>query len=127
MVQSKSTQLYVTASALNAVQLVTLNSQDPNQHFTYNPTSLQLHNPAQNICMKGFGYNSTLTYGTCDTTDITQQFILTTGHVFVNPNFPNGEVCVTGRNSLSSEPCTYTGLEVFNIVLVCSPGKCFSQ
>ena len=123
---------------------------DTNQQFQYLSSTLQIFHPTSGLCLDDGGneaqgtssYSAVLSFTTCNSNSINQQFIITTNYQIYNPNWPNNQVCLNGNGEYYpffygyfygySSP-SYQELilwncdpndsnEKFNIVLICSPG-----
>ena len=136
-VQSHST--YVNAYyGSPAVMGVTIPQLDTAQQFQYLASSMQIYHPTSGLCLDDGGnevqgatsYSTSLSFTTCDSTSINQQFIFTTGNQIYNPNWPNNQVCLNGNGNqhqgfqeLILWGCTTTDSnEIFNIVPICPKG-----
>ena len=112
---------------------------DTNQQFQYNSSTLQIHHPQSGLCLDDGGnevqgmnsLSAVLSFTTCDSASINQQFVFTSDQQILNPNWPNYQVCLYGNGNnlyygireLILWPCdTSDTNQLFNIVLICPPG-----
>ena len=114
---------------------------DPDQQFQYLASTLQIYNPANNLCLDDGGNelldltsqgpSAIVSFKDCDSSSINQQFIFTTGNQIINPNWPNPSNCLNGGGM---NPNSYQALilwscipslsnQIFNIIPICSPGS----
>ena len=102
--------------------------------FSYNSTTMQIYNPATNLCLDDLGHGYTATPSTSDTlaftrctSSKTQQFVYFPSTKYIlNPNNPYDK-CLDGNNQYPEVflwQCPYGGLNhQWDIVLSCMPGK----
>ena len=110
-------------------------SVEKSYYFTYNSTTMQIYNPATNLCLDDLGHGYSVDSSTSDTlaftpcsSSKTQQFAYfpSTKHI-MNPNNPYDK-CLYGNNNQYSEvflsQCPYSGLYSYqwDVVLSCMPG-----
>ena len=101
--------------------------------FTYNSTTMQIYNPATNLCLDDLGHGYSATPSTSDTlaftlcsSSKTQQFAYFPSSKYIlNPNNPYDK-CLDGNNQYPEVflwQCPYGGLNhQWEVVLSCMPG-----
>ena len=135
-VQSHST--FVSARYRSPAVMGRGSSSYTDQQFQYLSSTMQIYHPTSGLCLDDGGYetqgtssySAVLSFTTCDSSSINQQFIFTTGNQIYNPNWPNNQVCLNGNgNSYNGNQelilwgCDPSDSnEIFNLVLVCPPG-----
>ena len=150
MLQVQNSKLHLNAYFGSPAVVAFGNALDTHQQFQYLSSTMQIYNPALNLCLddQGFetlgtsSYSAYLSFLHCDSTSINQQFIITTNNQIYNPNWPNNQVCINGNGYsfdfalLTSTGQSYVGFneaiywgcstsdsnEMFNVILVCPPG-----
>ena len=117
---------------------------DYDQQLKYLSSTMQIYHPASGLCLDDGGnevlgpsvVSTPLSFTSCDSSSINQQFIFTTGKQIYNPNWPNNQICLNWAGNQfpdsSSDPyyqelilwyCEPSNwFESFNIVLICPPG-----
>ena len=111
---------------------------DPDQQFQYLSSTMQIYNPARNLCLDDGGNevlgttssSAILSFRPCDSSSINQQFIMTTGGQIYNPNWPNNQVCLFGNGNnyngyqeLLLWGCSTSNPDmIFNIIPICPIG-----
>ena len=138
--QVKSYGTYVKATKYGGpAVMIPGNTSDYNLYLKYFPSTMQIYHPASGLCLDDGGneakgtssLSAVVSFKTCNSTSINQQFIFTTGNQIYNPNWPNNQVCLNGNGG------SYNGFqelilwgcspsnsdEIFNIVLICPPGE----
>ena len=135
-VQSHST--YVSAMFQSPAVMGKATILDSDQQFQYLSSTMQIYNPTKNLCLDDGGnevlgtrsLSAVLSFKPCDSTSINQQFIVTTGGLIYNPNWPNNQVCFDGNgndNNGYQELMLwgYTASDsnqIFNIIPICPAG-----
>ena len=118
------------------------NVEDLNQQLRYNPTTLQIYNPATNLCLDDQGGealgrynpNANILFAPCNVKNPNQQFIYKNSRIY-NPNWPNNNACFN-RDGNIHPGTSYRELMLWNsdainpdedflILLICGPGKLF--
>ena len=152
MLQVQSHMMYLNAYYGSPAVVAGGNALNTYQQFQYLSSTMQIYNPALNLCLDDQGvetlgtssYSAYLSFGYCDSTSINQQFIITTNNQIYNPNWPNNQVCINGNGNFyyiatptsTGQSNVYFGLyeaiywgcstsdsnEMFNVILVCPPG-----
>ena len=135
-VQSHAT--FVSAKYRSPAVMGTGSSYDTDQQFQYLSSTLQIYHPTSGLCLDDGGnetlgtssLSAVLSFTTCNSSSINQQFIFTTGNQIYNPNWPNNQVCLNGNGisyngdqELILWGCSNNGDEIFNIVLICPTGS----
>ena len=142
-IQGQSEFSYVSAFYRSPAVMGLGSPFDTNQQFQYNSSTLQIHHPQSGLCLDDGGnevqgmnsLSAVLSFTTCDSASINQQFVFTTDDHIFNPNWPNYQVCLYGSGN------TYYGTlelilwrcstsdtnQLFNIVLICPPGIVINQ
>ncbi len=135
-VQSHAT--FVSAKYSSPAVMGTGSSYDTDQQFQYLSSTMQIYSPSKNLCLDDGGketlgtssLSAVLSFTTCNSSSINQQFIFTTGNQIYNPNWPNNQVCLNGNgNSYNGDQelilwgCSNNGDEIFNIVIICPTGS----
>lgn len=77
---------------------------NPNLILNYNATTQQIIVPANDLCLDDGGNEangltnvySILTFSSCDSSNINQQFVFTPGGQILNPNWPMQQMCLRG-------------------------------
>ena len=108
---------------------------DTNQQLKYLSSTMQIYNPSKNLCLDDGGsetqgvtsLSAVVSFTTCDSNSINQQFIFTTGNQIYNPNWPNNQVCLNGdglnNQDLRLWACNPSDSnEMFNAILICPAG-----
>ena len=107
--------------------------QNSSMIFMYNETSLQIVSNASGLCLDdggrealgGSDFSATLIFTTCDSSNIDQQFIFTSGGQIYNPNWPDNKICLRGvGGELILWTCDSSSFnQTFEVLLVCPPGR----
>ena len=150
--QLQSHLTYVSAYYQSPAVMGTGSILDTDQQFQYLSSTMQIYHPTSGLCLDDGGYETQgttsysayLSFTTCNSNSINQQFIITTNYQIYNPNWPNNRVCFNGNGNYY--PITYSYFyyydwffpsyqelilwncdpndsnEKFNVVLICSPG-----
>ena len=140
MLQVQNSKLHLNAYFGSPAVVAFGNALDTHQQFQYLSSTMQIYNPAMDLCLddQGFAtlgtssYSAYLSFLHCDSTSINQQFIITTNNQIYNPNWPNNQVCINGNGYLYEvqyqmailwDCVTSDANEIFNVILVCPAGK----